>query len=106
MNSEKNKLFFNTLFSKSNIEIIKELQKSNNTPLQFKDLKLIANPKTNKKYSTRTISQSLKELEEEEIISNQIITKNKRRTVGYIITEKGKQTLNIIKEAESKYKKL
>ena len=105
MKTEKNKPFFNTLFSKSNIEIIKELQKSN-SPLQFKDLKLIANPKTDKKYSTRTISESLKELEEYKIITNQVMTKSKRKTVGYIITEKGKQTFNIIKEAEEKYKKL
>lgn len=105
MNSTKNVIFFNTLFSKSNIEIIKELQKSN-SPLQFKDLKMLQNPKTNKKYSSRTISESLKELEEQKIIQNQIISKNKRKTIGYAITKKGKETFNIIKEAQSKYEKL
>jgi len=105
MNTEKKPLFFDMIFSKSNLEIIKELQK-NNSPLQFKDLKFIKNPQTNKKYSTRTISESLKELEETGIITNEVIIKSNRKRIGYKVTEKGKITLKILKEAEEKYKKL
>ncbi len=97
--------FFDLILSKSNLEIIKELQKSK-TPLQFKDLKTLTNPKTTKKYSTRTISESLKELEENFLITNEIVTKNKRKTLGYAITQKGEKTLEILKEAQSKYEKI
>lgn len=106
MNSKKNSINFNTLFSKSTIKIIEELQKSTQ-PLQFKDFKTLENPKRNNgKYSSRTISESLKDLEEIGLIENQIITKNKRKTFGYSLTKKGKETFNILKEAQSKYEKL
>ena len=93
------------LFSKSNFEILKLLQKKSE-PIQFKELKFIKNPQTTKTYSTRTIAASLKELEEKGLIENQIIKNKTKKSLGYQLTNTGKKTYLILKETEEKLKKL
>jgi len=105
MNFEKTGDFFNTIFITRNQIILKELIKLQK-PLQFKDFKLIINPETNKKYSTRTISKSLKELEEEGLIQNEIIKTSKRSVLAYSITNKGSDSIEILKETEIKLRKI
>ena len=103
MKNEYKKLSF--YFSNGNIEILEFL--NNNSPIQFKDIRNLTNPKTRKKFSSRTVSIRLKELEENGDIENRIIkNKNKRKIIGYSITEKGMKSLNIIKETQSKFEKL
>ncbi len=105
MKIEKNTDFFHMIISSGNVEILKKLLKSQK-PTQFKELKTIVNPRTCKKYSSRTISKSVKILENENMIKNEVIKKSKPKTSGYKITEKGIESFYIIKEAEEKYKKL
>jgi len=105
MKCEKNNGIFNIISSKGNLEIINKILNSQK-PIQFKEFKLITNPITKKKYSTRTISNKLKILEENGLIETKFIENIKRKTFGYRLTEKGIQAINIIKEAEEKYKKI
>ncbi|MFW5704215.1 MAG: winged-helix domain-containing protein [Nanoarchaeota archaeon] len=88
-----------------NLEVLKSLAKAGK-PLQFKDLKLITNPKTSRKYSTRTIAESLKMLEDKKMIRNEVITGRARKAVGYILTDKGNDAMSILRETEEKLKKL
>lgn len=98
--TKRNSLSFFTF--QGNYEIMKSLFTSQK-PLQFKDLKNLKNPKTEKKYSTRTIAESLKLLEEKDLIRNEITTNNKRRKyLGYSLTDKGKGAIQILKETEEK----
>ena len=105
MNFEKKFNFFNTLLITRNQVILNEFLKLNK-PLQFKDFKLIINPNTEKKYSTKTISKSLKELESEGLIQNEIMMNSKKKVLGYAITKKGIESIDILKETEIKLKKI
>jgi len=92
-------------FMKGNIEILKYLE--NNSPIQFKDIRNLTNPKTKKKFSSRTVSLRLKELEESGDVTNEIIlSKNKKKSIGYTITDKGKKSLEILRETQAKFEKL
>ena len=102
MRKKQNILSFYLL--KGNVEILKFLD--NNSPMQFKDIRDITNPKTSKKFSSRTVSLRLKELENSGDIKNEIVINSKRKSIGYAITEKGRQSLEIIRETEKKFEKL
>ena len=93
------------LVSKSNLEILKILEK-NGKPLRFYDFKKLKNPKTGKHYSTRTINESRENLIENFLIKNDIVKKGKRAHIGYSITEKGSEALKIFRETQEKYSKL
>jgi DNA-binding HxlR family transcriptional regulator len=97
--------FFEIINKSGNIEILKYLDK-NKKAIQFNELKIISNPKKKTKFSTRTISESLKKLEDEKFIEATIFSKNKRKVIGYKITDKGSKTLEIINDSVEKYKKL
>jgi len=105
MNVKNQVAFYNMLASKGNFEIIKSLVKSNK-PLQFKDFKILNNTKRDGKFSTRTISASIKELESLNLIKNVIIKNNNKKLVGYEITKKGELTYIILKETQNKIKLL
>lgn len=78
----------------------------NTSAVQFKELKTLSNPKTNKKYSSSTISEKLKDLTNENLLEK-VIIKNKSPTQnGYILTLKAKKALELLKETENEYKKL
>lgn len=98
---EKSLVFY---LSKGNLEILKFLE-NKNLPVQFKVLREIVNPKTNKKYSSSTVAASIRDLELKGAIRNEIIRQNKRKSVGYKLTNCGQNTLNILKEAEEKLQK-
>ena len=100
---EKN--FSSFIFLNNNLVILQYL-KDKNKAIQFKELRDIKNPKTNKKFSSATVSKLLKELENEDLINNEIIKLNKRKTLGYVITEKGNKTIKVLKETEEKLEKL
>lgn len=97
--------FFKIILPKGNFIILNKLN-FKDTPTQFKHLKLLINPKTGKKFSTRTISESLKNLDNLGLIKNTIVNSPKRKVIAYSLSNKGKQTLEIFNEAQSKYKKL
>lgn len=103
MTFEKN--ISNFIFSQNTL-IILDYIKNQNKPIQFKELRDIKNPKTNKKFSSATVSKTLKELEENKLIDNEIIKIQKRKTLGYITTEKGNKTINLLKETQEKLEKL
>lgn len=102
MSSKERSLFI--VFSESNVEILRELEKAK-TPLQFKDLRALTNPKTHKKFSSSTIAAKLKFLEEQGMIQDEVIATSKRKLVGYNITSTGKETLKIFRETEEKLEK-
>jgi len=101
----KSKSFYPLLGIGGTLELLKFLN-NKNEPVKFKEMRDLINPKTNKKYSSATISKSIKNLEENEIIENKIIIKNKQKILGYSLTEKGSKSLDILNEAEKKYEKL
>ena len=105
MKVEKNLEIFNMISSTINFEILNKIYNSNK-PIQFKELRFLKNPKTSKNFSTKTISNRLKEFEEIGIIETQSIENTKRKNFGYSMTKKGIETINILKEAEEKYKKI
>jgi len=105
MKVSKNLDFFHIFLSQGNIQIIKKLINSNQ-PVQFKELKLLVNPKTTKKFSTRTISKNLRFLEDQEIIENKTIEKSKPKKQGYFVTQKGIESYYLVKETEDRYNKL
>lgn len=95
----------NFLYNNCTLNILTYI-KNSNSAVQFKELRFLSNPKTNKKYSSSTISEKLKKLQEENLIEK-IVIKNKSPTRnGYILTEKSKKTFEILKETEDKYSKL
>lgn len=85
---------------------ILELTTKKDSPIQFKDFKFLRNPKTNKSYSSSTITAKLKELTKEKLIEPIIIKNKSPIQYGYTSTEKAKKALELIKETEEKYKKL
>lgn len=102
----ENKINFFSIISKpGNVEILKFLKQTNKTT-QFKELKLLFNPKKEGKFSSATISKSLKELEKLGFIKSEIIKNKSRKTQGYILTNSGNETASIVKEAEEKYQKI
>ena len=102
---EKAQDFFKIILSKGNLLILEKLSLEKST-IQFKHFKLLINPKTGKKYSTRTISESLKELDSLGLIENEIVTSTRGKTIAYSLTKKGESTYDIVKDAEEKYKKI
>lgn len=99
---KKNFLFF----IKEDISEIFNFINNSEKPIQFKDFKTLTNPITFKKFSTSTLSIKLKEFENEGLIKKEIISKNGRTVIGYLLTEKGNKTIEILKETENHYKKL
>lgn len=93
------------LVARGNLEILKSLENSKK-PLQFKHLRELINPDTSRKFSSSTIAQRLKDLEGLGTITNEIISANRRKSVGYTLTDTGKKTLLILRETETKLEKL
>lgn len=97
--------YFNFYALKGNLEILKYLNNSKK-PEQFKNLRNLINPNTTKKFSSKTIAQRLNELEEKGIIGNVIIIDKRKKYVGYTLTDKGKNTYEILKETAEKLEKI
>lgn len=91
--------------TKGNLVILESLLNSS-TPMQFKDLRELVNPKTNKKFSSSTMASKLRELEEKGAIKNEIFKAKNRKVLGYAISKSGKETFLILKETEEKLKKI
>ncbi len=105
MNRENKKTMIELFASKSNYGIIRELKRTSRA-LQFKDFKLLINPKSNRKYSTKTIAFCLNELKKNGIVKNEIVETGRRSHLGYCITPKGYFACQILEEAEKNYQKL
>lgn len=90
--------------SGGNLEILAFLE--NNSPIRFKEIRNLTNPDTSRKFSSRTVALRLKELEKNGDIKNEIVSNQKRKSIGYAITEKGKKSLEILRETQSKFEKL
>lgn len=99
---KNNEIIF--FFQKGNLEIMKSLDSTG--PMQFKELRELKNPATGKKFSSATVAQRLKELEEKKYITNEVIKNKNRKRLGYTLTPKGKNTLGILKETEEKLEKI
>lgn len=93
-------------FFKEDICEILNFIKNSNAPIQFKEFKTLTNPITKKKFSTSTLSIKLKNFEEKGLVTKQIIEKKSPSVIGYLLTEKGNKTIEILKETENYYKKL
>lgn len=102
---EKKENILSFYLTKGNLEILAFLE--NNSPVQFKDIRNLTNPKTSKKFSSSTVSKRLKELEFNGDIKNEIVKSIfKRKSIGYAITKKGKKSLEILRETQTKFEKL
>jgi DNA-binding HxlR family transcriptional regulator len=66
----------------------------NDGPKRFNQLLKLISP-SEKKISTRTVADRLKELEENELISREIV-KGRPPTTVYQLTEKGKKTVDLL----------
>ncbi len=96
--------FLNFLNSGGKYQMLLFLEKKEK--LQFNQFKVIENPKREGKLSPKTISESLKLMEEENLIEKEIILKNKRNVICYKLSDKGKEYLDFIKEAEVNFNKI
>lgn len=97
--------FANLMYSESNIKILQEIDDAKG-PMQFKTLRDLKNPKTNKKFSSSTIASKLKELEEGGLLENEVVQTKSKKVLGYVLTDTGKSALSILRETEQKLKRL
>lgn len=88
-----------------NLVILESLYNSSR-PMQFKELRDLVNPRTNKKFSSSTIALKLKELENKGVIENEVYKDKKKKVVAYSISNRGKETYLVLKETEEKLKKI
>ena len=91
--------------SRGNLVILESLYNSSR-PMQFKELRELVNPKTNKKFSSSTIAAKLKELEEKGVIQNEIYKDKRKKVLAYSISESGRETFLVLNETEKKLKKI
>lgn len=79
------------LLSEGCLDILQYLKE--NRTAQFKDLSKLKNRRTGKPFSPNTLSSRLDDLEEMGAISIVAVKTDRKRSLGYEITEKGRQII-------------
>jgi len=73
-------------------------------PVRFNELKSIKNQLRGNYLSSKTIDERVKDLEKENIIKK--VPDEKNRYFGYIVTDEGREKINIVRETEEKLSKI
>lgn len=96
---EVNFMLVNMILAEGSPNILQELNKGRGK--QFKDFIKLVNPRTNNFFSPNTITRRVKELTSIGAMKETIIKGDKGKSViGYVITQKGKQALQISEKYE------
>lgn len=92
------------LLSEGCLDILQYLKE--NKTAQFKDLSKLKNRRTGKPFSPNTLSSRLDDLEEMEAISIVAVKTDRKRSLGYEITEKGNKIIEVAANFEMRLKQI
>ncbi len=96
----KNLKWLKMLLAEGSLDILEYLKGKGSA--QFKDFSQLKNKRTGKKFSPNTISARLNELEEMGAIRSGSVKTERKRVLGYELTDKGSRIMEMAYEFEDK----
>lgn len=97
---EKDLKWLKMLLAEGSLDILEHLKGKG--PAQFKDFSILKNKRTGKKFSPNTLSARITELEEMGAIRAGSIKTDRKRVLGYELTERGTRIIETAYEFEGK----